>query len=63
MLGLFSDELPLALMMAFRYSGGLLRFSTSNSAGDSAMVMSVEGLMALLAISTFELVLGYSGIC
>lgn len=29
-LGLFSDELPLALMTVFRYSNGFLRLSASN---------------------------------
>lgn len=62
-LGLFSNELPLALMMAFKYSNGLLRLNASNSAGDRAMTVSVEGLVALLAMSVFELLLGCSVVC
>lgn len=61
-LRLFFDELLLALMMAFRYSKGLLRLSASNSAGDREMAVSVEGLETLLAVSAFELPLGCSSV-
>lgn len=61
-LGLFFDELPLALMTAFRYYNGLLRLSASNSAGDRATTKSVKGFVKFLVASTFELVLVYSGI-
>lgn len=62
-LGLFSDELLLVLMMDFRYSKGLLYLSASNSVEDREMAVNIEGLETLVAVSAFKVPLGCSGVC